>query len=141
MSTPVIHLFVYGSLRKGFQHPVFDYIKNHFTFVSSATAKGKMYDLGDYPAAISSNDGGSIVGELFVANSDDDFNWAISQLDDYEGLNPEAGEQALYKRELAAVTYNQSETTAWIYWFNADVTGKPVIESGDILEYIKNKRQ
>ncbi len=140
MSTPVIHLFVYGSLRRGFQHPVFDYIKNHFTFVSYASAKGKMYDFGDYPAAISSNDGGKIIGELFVANSEDDFNWAISQLDDYEGLNPEAGEQSLYKREITVVTHAAVETTAWIYWFNGDVTGKPVIESGDILEYIKNKK-
>lgn len=141
MSTPVIHLFVYGSLRRGFQHPVFDYIKNHFTFVSYASANGKMFDFGDYPAAIPTNDGGNIVGELFVANSDDDFNWAISQLDDYEGLNPEAGELALYKRELATVAYNQSETTAWIYWFNGDVTGKPLIESGDVLEYFKNRNQ
>jgi gamma-glutamylcyclotransferase (GGCT)/AIG2-like uncharacterized protein YtfP len=140
MNTPVIHLFVYGSLRRGFQHPVFDYIKNHFTFVSAANAKGKMFDLGDYPAAIPFTEGKGIVGELFVANSEDDFNWAISQLDDYEGLNPEAGEQALYKREATTVTHNGVETLAWIYWYNGDVTGKPVIESGDMLEYFKTKK-
>lgn len=139
MSTPALHLFVYGSLRRGFQHPVFDYIKNHFTFVSYATAKGKMYDLGTYPAAIPSTQGGEIVGELFIANSEDDFNWAISQLDDYEGLNPEAGEQSIYKRELTVVTNASVETNAWIYWFNGDVTEKPVIESGDVLDYFKNK--
>jgi hypothetical protein len=27
-----------------------------------------------------------------------------------------------------------------VYWYNGDVTGKPVIESGDVLEYLNNKK-
>lgn len=140
METPVIHLFVYGSLRRGFQHPVFDYIKNHFTFVSNGKVNGRLYDLGTYPAAIPFNDGNGLIGELFVANSEEDFDWAISQLDDYEGLNPEADETPLYRREKVEVLYNGNTTIAWIYWYNNSVDGKPVIESGDVLEYFKNKQ-
>lgn len=139
MDTPLIHLFVYGSLRRGFRHPVFDYIKNHFTFVADGTVKGRLYDLGLYPAAVP-DENGKLIGELFVANSEEDFNWAISQLDDYEGLNPEADETPLYRREKATVSYNNQESTAWIYWFNSSVEGKPVIESGDVMEYFKNKQ-
>lgn len=140
METPVIHLFVYGSLRRGFQHPVFDYIKNHFTFVADGIAKGRLYDLGTYPAAIPAADG-HLVGELFVANSEDDFDWAISQLDDYEGLNPEAGETSLYRREQVEIMHNGNRSVAWVYWFNGSVEGKSVIESGDVMEYFKNKNQ
>lgn len=140
MEHPVIHIFVYGSLRRGFLHPVFDYIKNHFTFVADGTAKGRLYDLGLNPAAVP-DENGKLIGELFVANSEEDFNWAISQLDDYEGLNPEADEVSLYRREQTTVTYHNTTATAWIYWFNGSVEGKSVIESGDVMEYFKNKNQ
>jgi gamma-glutamylcyclotransferase (GGCT)/AIG2-like uncharacterized protein YtfP len=140
MDTPVIHLFVYGSLRRGFQHPVFDYIKNHFSFVADAKVKGRLFDLGVYPAAVPWEDGNGLTGELFVANSEEDFDWAIAQLDDYEGLNPEADEAPLYRREQVTVNYNGSETKAWIYWYNKSVEGNPVIESGDVMEYFKNKQ-
>jgi len=140
MDTPVIHLFVYGSLRRGFHHPVFDYIKNHFTFVADGKAKGKLYDLGLYPAALPAADG-TLIGELFIANSEEDFDWAISQLDDYEGLNPEVDETPLYRRELVEVLHNNNNTQAWIYWYNGSVEDKPVVESGDVMEYFKNKNQ
>jgi gamma-glutamylcyclotransferase (GGCT)/AIG2-like uncharacterized protein YtfP len=139
MNTPVIHLFVYGSLRRGFHHPVFDYIKNHFTFVADGKVKGRLFDLGAYPAAVPSDEG-YLIGELFVANSTEDFNWAISQLDDYEGLNPEAGEAPLYKREVITAYHDGGETEAWIYWYNATVEGLPLVESGDVMEYFKNKQ-
>lgn len=141
MDVPVTNLFVYGSLRQGFQNPVFDYIKNHFTFLATGKVNGQLYDLGSYPAAVPTNHIKGIIGELYTARSDEDFFWAISQLDDYEGLNPEEGEKLLYARELTTVYYDGNETQAWIYWYTGDVSGKPVIESGDVLEYfnkIKN---
>jgi gamma-glutamylcyclotransferase (GGCT)/AIG2-like uncharacterized protein YtfP len=138
MNTPSLHLFVYGSLRRGFLNPAFDYIKNHFYFIAHGTVKGALYDLGEYPAAVPQGEA-SIIGELFLAKSEEDFNWAISQLDDYEGLNPAEGEVSLYKRELVSVSHHDAATTAWIYWYNGDVSGKPFIESGDMMEYFKLK--
>jgi gamma-glutamylcyclotransferase (GGCT)/AIG2-like uncharacterized protein YtfP len=46
----------------------------------------------------------------------------------------------LYRREIAKV-YKEDGTLddAWIYWYNGDVSGKPVVDSGDILSYIKSK--
>lgn len=137
----VTHLFVYGSLRQGFQNPVFDYIKNHFTFLGLGKANGQLFDLGEYPAAVPSANIRGIVGELYIAKSTEDFFWAISQLDDYEGLNPEEGEKLLYVRELTTVFQNGTETQAWIYWYTGDVSNKPVIESGDVLEYFKQKQK
>jgi gamma-glutamylcyclotransferase (GGCT)/AIG2-like uncharacterized protein YtfP len=63
----------------------------------------------------------------------------MGQLDDYEGVSVESDEVQLYKRELTDVHYDNTVTPAWIYWYNGDVSGKPVVESGDIIEYIETK--
>jgi len=41
---------------------------------------------------------------------------------------------------LTEVYNNNQATTAWIYWYNGDVSGKPVIESGDVLQYMAEKK-
>ncbi|MBI1343945.1 MAG: gamma-glutamylcyclotransferase [Terrimonas sp.] len=142
MNKPVTYnLFVYGSLRKGFQSPVYEYISNYFDFVAEAKVRGLMVDMGDYPAAIPGNDGHFIVGELYTIKHPHEFGWAFGQLDDYEGVNVEVGETQLYRRELTEVITDKGNQPAWIYWYNQDVSGKPIVESGDILQYIAEKKQ
>jgi len=52
--------------------------------------------------------------------------------------NRKRGEQPLYRREPQLfIKMMAIITRAWIYWYKGDVTGKPVIASGDVLEYIK----
>ncbi|MGC4037977.1 MAG: gamma-glutamylcyclotransferase family protein [Chitinophagaceae bacterium] len=140
MDTPkVYHLFVYGSLMSGFKSPAYEYMSRYFNLVSPAKIKGKLYDLGDYPAAIPVNENVYIKGELYIIKNEPEFSYAIGQLDDYEGVNPEPGEPHLYYRELTEVVYDNSTTAAWVYWYNGDVSGKPVVESGDILQYHQQK--
>lgn len=132
-------LFVYGSLRSGFHSPAYEYISRYFTFVGNARVRGKLFDLGTYPAGIKSNDNKFIVGELYKISNLEEFAWAIGQLDDYEGVSVEPDEVQLYKRELTEVYINNSITHAWIYWYNGDVSGRPLIESGDMIEYMGRK--
>jgi gamma-glutamylcyclotransferase (GGCT)/AIG2-like uncharacterized protein YtfP len=132
-------LFVYGSLRSGFHSPAYEYISRYFTFVGNARVRGKLFDLGSYPAGIKSNDNKFIVGELYKITNENEFAWAIGQLDDYEGVTVEADEIQLYRRELTEVHINNGITHAWIYWYNGDVSGKPLIESGDMIEYMGRK--
>ena len=141
MTNPGIYqLFVYGSLRSGFKSPAYEYISKYFTFVSDARIKGKLYDLGEYPAAIPVMEDSFIIGELYTIKNEQEFSWAMAQLDDYEGLNVEAGEEKLYHRKIAEVYINNQVVSAWVYWYNGDVRGKPVIVSGDILEFLKSKK-
>jgi len=140
MNTSVIRLFVYGSLRQGFNNPFFEFIRNHFSYVGIATVRGTLYDLGDYPAGIPS-DTNNIVGELYLANSEADFDWAITQLDDYAGLHPEEGELSLYRRETAMVTCEGVESRAWMYWYNRDVQHETIIPSGDVMDYLRSRGQ
>lgn len=139
MNNAIQLIFVYGSLRRGFHGPAFQYIAPYFKHLADGKVKGKLYDLVEYPAALPTTDDHFIIGELYEANSPDAFDWAISQLDDYEGVHPEEGEVQLYERALTTVYSDKGEHTAWIYWYKCDVTGKPVIESGDVLEYMRQK--
>ena len=132
-------LFVYGSLRQGFHHPAYQYIRQYFEFLGPARVKGLLYDMGDYPAALPTAEDRFIIGELYVLKNEDEFGWAMAQLDDYEGVNPEAGQLALYRRDLAEVYAGSVVTGAWIYWYNSGVEGRPIIASGDVLEYRQAK--
>jgi len=135
----VYHLFVYGSLRSGFQSPAYEYISRFFTLISEAKVKGKLFDMGSYPAAVPTSEDVFITGELYIIKDESEFSWAIGQLDDYEGVNVESDEIQLYRRELSEILAGDEKFTAWMYWYNQDVSGKPEIVSGDVIEYIKSK--
>ncbi len=142
MSGKQLHtLFVYGSLRRGFQNPAYEYISNYFTLLGPATTPGALYDMGSYPAALPGTGTAVITGELYTIKNENEFDWAIAQIDDYEGLNPEATETPLYRRSTATVQLTDGTTVeAWIYWYNGDITGRPVIESGDVFEFMQKKQ-
>jgi gamma-glutamylcyclotransferase (GGCT)/AIG2-like uncharacterized protein YtfP len=140
MVNNINRLFVYGSLRSGFHHPAYDYISKYFTLVSEAKVKGKLYDLGNFPAAVPTEEEAFITGELYELKRAEDFTWAIEQLDAYEGVNPEEGEVPLYRRDLAEIFYDGQQTTAWIYWYTRNVDDQPLIGSGDVFDFRdKNK--
>lgn len=136
----VYQLFVYGSLRSGFHSAAYEYISRFFTFTGEAKVKGVLYDMGEYPAAVPTVEDKFIVGELYSITNEAEFSWAIGQLDDYEGVAAEDDEEKLYYRDLADILINDSITRAWMYWYNGDVSGRPQIESGDVLQYIRDKK-
>ena len=141
MNNEINQLFVYGSLRSGFRNPAYHYLTRYFHLAGDALVKGKLYDLGEYPAATATEEEKFISGELYVINDPAEFSWAIAQLDDYEGLNVEEGETPLYKRESVKAFINGRGSDAWIYWYNKDVTGYPEIISGDLMQYLQQKNK
>ena len=141
MQESIHQVFVYGSLRSGFHHPAYAYISRYFTLVASGKVKAKLFDMGEYPAAVPANEEKFIVGELYRINHPEEFGWAMAQLDDYEGLNTENNELPLYRREPVTVYLKGQTEEAWVYWFNGDTSGNPVIESGDVLQYLQEKNK
>jgi len=139
-SSGVFQLFVYGSLRSGFKSPAYEYISRFFSFVSDAKVQGRLFDLGTYPAGVPSNDQSFIIGELYTIKHEPEFAWAIGQLDDYEGVTIEPDEVQLYKRELVDVYTDNTVSKAWIYWYSRSVEGRPLIESGDLIQYLEQKK-
>ena len=141
MNRPELYqLFVYGSLRSGFRSPAYEYISRYFTLLGEATVKGSLFDMGTYPAALPTTENNFITGELYNIKSNDEFSWAIGQLDDYEGVDVEIDEVQMYRRELTEVYFNNQCTHAWIYWYNGSVIGKPVIPSGDVIQHMAQKK-
>jgi len=139
MENNLTRIFVYGSLRKGFHHFAHEYISKYFKFLSEGKVKGHLYDMGSFPAAIPTEDEAYIIGELYDLKEGANFSWAIEQLDDYEGVDPEEGELPLYRREITTVYYNNETTKAWIYWFCGNVDEQPFIASGDIFDFVQQK--
>jgi gamma-glutamylcyclotransferase (GGCT)/AIG2-like uncharacterized protein YtfP len=80
------------------------------------------------------------VGELYSIRNESEFGWAIGQIDDYEGVTVEADEIQLFRRELVDVVTQNATISAWIYWYNGSVEGKPFIESGDLIQYLQQKK-
>ena len=136
----VYNLFVYGSLRSGFQSPVYEYISRFFTLVGEAKVKGSLFDMGNYPAGVPKPDDNFITGELYRIKQENEFSWAIGQLDDYEGVSVEPDEIQLYRREVVEVFTNSEIDLAWVYWYNGSVEGKPHIASGDLMQYLEQMK-
>lgn len=129
------HLFVYSSLLKGFHKSSYHYITQFFSFVSNAKVKGIASEVEDELFASPSGNNSFIEGELYQLNDENDFSYVIGQLDDYEGLIVEQGEKPAYRRELTTVYKDDGEPTeAWIYWFNGDVSGKPIAATDNIVD-------
>ena len=139
MSNPTYRLFVYGSLRSGFRNPAYQYLTKYFRCLGEGVVKGKLYDTGSYPVAISSNTESLITGELYLLNNEEEFAWVFEQLDDYEGLNVEEGEKPMYKREMVKVFQEGTAYDAWIYWYNGDVHDMKELAIGDVLKYLQQK--
>lgn len=141
MENQINRLFVYGSLRSGFRNPAYDYITRYFNLLGEAVVRGKLHDAGENPVAVSDPGDHFITGELYELKDPAMFEWAFEQLDDYEGINSEPGNRPLYKRETADIYREGNATRAWLYWYNGDVTGMPILEMGDVLRYLQEKNK
>jgi gamma-glutamylcyclotransferase (GGCT)/AIG2-like uncharacterized protein YtfP len=136
----VYQLFVYGSLRRGFKSPAYEYISRYFTLLGEAKVKGELFDMGSYPAAVPTNENKYVTGELYRITHENEFAWAIGQLDDYEGVTVDFDEVQLYRKELTEINIGDQVTHAWIYWYNGNVSGRQPIPSGDMMEYLMQKK-
>jgi len=140
--TTVHQIFVYGSLRSGFNASAFEYISRYFQLVAPGKVRGLLYDMGEYPAAVSTQQDHFLIGELYAIKQEEEFGWALEQLDEYEGINESPEDSPVsFKRELVEVITESGNTIAWIYWFSGSIADKPLIASGDVLEYLHQQQQ
>jgi gamma-glutamylcyclotransferase (GGCT)/AIG2-like uncharacterized protein YtfP len=135
MDTTINKIFVYGSLRKGFKNPAYEYLSSYFSYVGEGKTKGVFLQKDNTPVAIPTNDEHFLIGEIYELNNDAEFSWAFEQLDDYEGLHVELGEEPMYQRKVVDIIFNNEVISAWVYWYNGNVNGLPVIPTNDLLAY------
>src|SRR6476660_9160329 len=77
------HLFVYGTLRSEFPHPLAQRLKSQAELVDLGSAPGVLYDFGRYPGAMFKADARTrVIGEVYALKNPERL---IAQLDHYEG--------------------------------------------------------
>ena len=127
------YLFVYGTLKRACQHPLFKVLDTHAEFVSEATFQGILYLIAAYPGVIESTEPSDIVyGEVYYLN---DVNSVLYALDEYEECSLSFPTPTEYHRCKRLVKLNNQQTIeAWIYLYNRPIRNLPRIKSGDFLD-------
>jgi gamma-glutamylcyclotransferase (GGCT)/AIG2-like uncharacterized protein YtfP len=126
-------LFVYGTLMRGFDHPMARLLSAHADFLGSATCRGLLFLIKHYPGLVLSHSASDIVhGELFRLSAPDEL---LREFDMYEACGEGFPEPTEYLRRLIDVTCTDGAAgTAWTYVYNWPVIDLPRIESGRFLE-------
>jgi gamma-glutamylcyclotransferase (GGCT)/AIG2-like uncharacterized protein YtfP len=100
--------------------------------VGTASAPGRLYDLGSYPGMVhAAAEGERVRGELYELHEPEA---TLADLDRYEGCGPEDPPPPLYERAPAVITLDRGEQrSAWVYLYRGPLTGARLIPSGDYL--------
>ena len=126
-------LFVYGTLMRGFDHPMAKLLSRSADFVGEAQCRGRLYLIKHYPGLVLSDDAGDIVfGEVYRLRDRDAL---LGEFDMYEACGAGFPEPTEYVRQMLNVTLaDGSVSEAWTYIYNWPVTNLPRIASGRFLE-------
>ena len=124
MSEPT-HIFVYGTLRAGHDHPMARRLAAKARLVGEGRARGRLYDCGWYPAALfDETEKRQIVGDVFALRPGGRL---LAELDAYEAGDPN------YARVPLEVTLASGGTVlAWAYGVMRAPNTK-LIPGGDFL--------
>ncbi len=126
-------LFVYGTLMRGFDHPMARLLSGNADFLGPATCRGRLYLVRHYPGLVLSADPADIVhGELFALREVDAL---LGEFDMYEACGEGFAPPTEYVRQLLPVTLaDGTAEDAWTYVYNWPVNELPRIASGRFLE-------
>jgi gamma-glutamylcyclotransferase (GGCT)/AIG2-like uncharacterized protein YtfP len=133
MSALLDRVFVYGTLMRGFDHPMSKLLSAGAEFLGEASCRGRLYMVAHYPGLLLSNDADDIVfGELYRMRQPTDL---LATLDDYESVGPGYAPPTLYLRESLPVTLGDGTVSeAWTYIYNRPVEESKRIVSGRFLD-------
>jgi len=127
------YLFAYGTLQAAHAPQQIVSLLEKLRFVGAASARGVLYDLGDYPGAVlDPSSGHKVFGMVYevldIANT-------LPELDRYEEFDPQAPSESLFVRVLQPVELESGQMLpCWIYSFNRDPGAAPVFSHGRYLK-------
>jgi gamma-glutamylcyclotransferase (GGCT)/AIG2-like uncharacterized protein YtfP len=126
-------LFVYGTLMRGFDHPMARLLSAHADFIGEAACRGRLYLVKHYPGLVLSDDPADVVhGELYRLCARDEL---LREFDMYEACGEGFAPPTEYLRKTLAVTCpDRAAREAWTYVYNWPVDALPRIASGRFLK-------
>jgi len=147
-------LFVYGTLMRGFDHPMARLLSANADFLGPARCRGRLYLARHYPGLVLSDNADDIAyGELYRLRARDEL---LREFDMYEACGEGFAQPTEYFRttlkvaltdggagamsspvttEAASGTSTDSWIEAWTYVYNWPVDGLPRIAAGRFLEH------
>jgi gamma-glutamylcyclotransferase (GGCT)/AIG2-like uncharacterized protein YtfP len=122
-------LFVYGTLRLGFDGPMARRLQDEARHLGAARIRGSLYRVDHYPGFVP---GGAdwVMGDLFaLSNAEATLAW----LDEYEECGPAFPAPQEYRRDRLTVEAADGPVRAWSYIYVQSVDGLERIAGGDFL--------
>ena len=125
-------LFVYGTLMRGYSHPMARLLSANADFLGDASCRGRLYKVKHYPGLVESDEAADIVfGELYRLRAVDDL---LRVFDMYEACGDGFPEPTQYVRRMLPVMLAEGGVSeAWTYIYNWPVATLTRIESGRFL--------
>ena len=130
-------LFVYGTLMRGFDHPMAKLLSANADFLGDAQCRGRLHLVKHYPGLVLSDDASEVVfGEVYRLRQPKEL---LREFDMYEACGEGFAEPTEYVRQMLPVTLGggaagETWTEAWTYVYNWPVAHLPRIASGRFLE-------
>ena len=126
-------LFVYGTLMRGFDHPMAKLLSRTADFIGEARCQGRLYRVKYYPGLVLSDAAADVVhGELYRMHRPDEL---LREFDMYEACGEGFAEPTEYvRRKLPVIPDDGTADEAWTYLYNWPVARLPRIASGRFLE-------
>jgi gamma-glutamylcyclotransferase (GGCT)/AIG2-like uncharacterized protein YtfP len=126
-------LFVYGTLMRGYVHPMARLLSANAEFLGEASCRGRLYRVKHYPGLVLSEEPSEIVhGELYRLR---EVEAMLREFDMYEACGEGFPEPTQYLRQMFSVRLaDGSESAAWTYVYNWPVEKLTRIESGRFLQ-------
>lgn len=132
----VPYLFVYGTLRQGFDNPYARRLSREGGFMAAAAFQGCLYDIGHYPGVVASERASDqVLGDLFrLPETTGLLRW----LDAYEGCSLTCAKPHEYVREVRTMRmHDDTPVRAWVYLYNRNVRRLRRIPSGDYRQWLR----
>jgi gamma-glutamylcyclotransferase (GGCT)/AIG2-like uncharacterized protein YtfP len=126
-------LFVYGTLMRGYDHPMAQLLARSADFVGEAHCRARLYLVKHYPGLVLSNEASDVAyGEVFRLRQ---VNELLREFDMYEACGEGFAEPTEYVRRLLPVTLSGgAEIEVWTYLYNWPVAHLSQIASGRFLK-------
>lgn len=123
---------VHGSLSAGQEgRKELPGIGNMMSLVGRATIAGMLFDLGEYPGLVLGGES-LVFGELYRIHTESVQEF-FHRLDVFERFFPDNPSESLFVRQMVHLV--EPKTDAWLYVYNRDTAGSPIVTSGKWQNY------